>query len=395
MNSTFSLDPDVIRAVREEYLWGLQEIERDQAEGEVRYLASDVPSADQIRSLIEVAFWASLERVESRHHPFSIAFCPKESAREPFIFTKPLPFKYEHLAKLSPALDAGRTVIGVWEDSKKLSIWGFCAADRRQRLLIKVFDAGQIVFSFDASPHAASFSALISGSRLGFIEQSADPLLNALWRSNSGLLDSRSQLDYDQLYFDFRAIAMQMRLHGHGGTLLIVPAGANLQGSLNIEDSAYGIDSYDRPKRPGTEYLEERGPEFFGGSDSATRTPKWDIHDLKSFGRLTAIDGATVITYDLAVLAFGAKIRAKEPNIKPVEVLISEPFRGGKVLEPSGIATLGWGTRHLSAAQFVYDQQKLRPIAIVASQDGGVSIFEWMIDQERVSVTRHTEFAVL
>jgi hypothetical protein len=49
------------------------------------------------------------------------------------------------------------------------------------------------------------------------------------------------------------------------------------------------------------------------------------------------------------------------------------------------MADLG-GTRHQSAAQFVFDQRDC--LAIVASQDGALSMFAWEGAQEQVIVLR-------
>lgn len=88
------------------------------------------PSIEHIHTLIEEAFWGSLQRIEGGHHRFSIAVCEKTSVDEPFIFKKELKFNSVTLAKLSPALDAERTLIGVWPDvNDKLSVWGLFATE--------------------------------------------------------------------------------------------------------------------------------------------------------------------------------------------------------------------------------------------------------------------------
>ena len=102
---------------------------------------------------------------------------------------------------------------------------------------------------------------------------------------------------------------------------------------------------------------------------------------------LTAVDGATIITDDYEVLAFGAKIR-RPPGSLPVENwVVTEPIMGNQptVVQP----TEHGGTRHLSAAQFVYDQRDA--LALVASQDGRFTIFAWspcedMVHAHRVDV---------
>lgn len=97
------------------------------------------------------------------------------------------------------------------------------------------------------------------------------------------------------------------------------------------------------------------------------------VRSLEFIGQLTAIDGATIITYDLGVLAFGAKIKSKNSEISPFSVVLSEPFENSffSGIEVS-VSQLG-GTRHQSAAQFAFDQNA--SMAIVASQDGKVTIF--------------------
>ncbi len=69
---------------------------------------------------------------------------------------------------------------------------------------------------------------------------------------------------------------------------------------------------------------------------------------------LTAIDGATIMSDEYELLAFGAKIRRRQGKPWVKQLLVREPVRGNKAVcvHPSKYA----GTRHLSAAQFVHDQ---------------------------------------
>ena len=99
---------------------------------------------------------------------------------------------------------------------------------------------------------------------------------------------------------------------------------------------------------------------------------------------LTAVDGATVMTDDYELLAFGAKI-ARRRGAPPVErVTITEPIEGGtaEVVHPTALG----GTRHLSAAQFVQDQRDAT--AFVASQDGRFTVFAWSPCEDMVHAHR-------
>ena len=94
---------------------------------------------------------------------------------------------------------------------------------------------------------------------------------------------------------------------------------------------------------------------------------------VEAIAGLTAVDGATLITDDYDVLAFGAKIARRHGWTRVQEILTTEPIEGST---PTTVhpAELG-GTRHLSAAQFVQDQRDA--LALVASQDGRFTIFAW------------------
>src|SRR5690606_20076216 len=94
---------------------------------------------------------------------------------------------------------------------------------------------------------------------------------------------------------------------------------------------------------------------------------------INSIGGFSAIDGATVITNDHKLLAFGAKVARSNDGYPVDRVLLSEPIKNGKS-EVSDITKIG-GTRHLAAAQFVHDQRDT--MAMVASQDGLFTVFVW------------------
>jgi hypothetical protein len=88
---------------------------------------------------------------------------------------------------------------------------------------------------------------------------------------------------------------------------------------------------------------------------------------------LTAVDGATVISDQYEVLAFGAKITRRDGNPRVEQLIVTEPIAGSEP-EIGNPATLG-GTRHFSAAQFTQDQKDA--LALVASQDGRFTVFAW------------------
>ena len=84
---------------------------------------------------------------------------------------------------------------------------------------------------------------------------------------------------------------------------------------------------------------------------------------IAAVGGLTAVDGAVVLNTRYEVLGFGAKILRRKGSPPVEQVMLTEPIQGAKpsVVHPDQLG----GTRHLSAAQFVNDQQDA--VAMVAS----------------------------
>ena len=102
---------------------------------------------------------------------------------------------------------------------------------------------------------------------------------------------------------------------------------------------------------------------------------------------LTAVDGATVITNQYEVLAFGAKIRRATGSEPTEQMMLTEAIVGNQA--EVVLPVQHGGTRHLSAAQFIYDQRDA--LALVASQDGRFTVFAWspceqMVHAHRVDV---------
>jgi hypothetical protein len=99
---------------------------------------------------------------------------------------------------------------------------------------------------------------------------------------------------------------------------------------------------------------------------------------------LTAVDGATVVTHDYDVLAFGVKIARRRGSPQVEQVVVTEPVEG---VTPATVHPLELGgTRHLSAAQFVQDQRTA--VAFVVSQDRRFTVFAWSPCREIVHAHR-------
>lgn len=121
--------------------------------------------------------------------------------------------------------------------------------------------------------------------------------------------------------------------------------------------------------------------------DCQAKSPEaWEALRLgiEGIAGLTAVDGATILTDRLELVAFGAKIVRRRGNPQVDRVAVTEPIEGvaPAVVHPSELG----GTRHLSAAQFVQDQRDA--LALVASQDGRFTVFAWSACQDIVHAHR-------
>jgi len=163
-------------------------------------------------------------------------------------------------------------------------------------------------------------------------------------------------------------LALSMRAHGHGGSLLVLPHGSDTW-RKSIVSVPYTV-APPFSKLGDLVRLGDRDGAFKDATDA--------------IGGLTAVDGAVVLSDRWDVLAFGAKIGRTESGPFVEEVLVREPILGHTPVTVHA-SELG-GTRHLSAAQFVHEQRD--SLALVASQDGRFTVFGWSLRAKMVHAYR-------
>lgn len=410
MSNTFSINTGVATEIADHYKTGVQRELRTTQDSLCRELLERWLEVDgsKLQSIIETCFFASLETEEGRTHDFALAITPPTAAMSdsvmrrlpPDVFAQTYGFtnhiSIEKLPKIAPAIAIGGQRIGVWFEDDDAKIWGFLGPDTRVSgaLQIRTFKPGQLGVFVPLS--ATKRMYLISATR-------AEPISGSL--SLAGLLfneedlnkrrssDHLTQLRYcgriqrwTRLLMD---IANRMRKHGHGGTLLVIPR----------EDTANILQASMKPVEMAPEnsfdYLSQKlvKEEDEGLYAYERNVPNYSLpwsfdNEAQLLAQATAVDGATIITKDFSLIAFGAKIEKASQTV-PENVLTSEPFEDSRRPTPKPLSDLG-GTRHQSAAQFVSDQHNT--FAIVASQDGRLSVMSWDATNQMVSVFRHAEY---
>jgi len=220
---------------------------------------------------------------------------------------------------------------------------------------------------------------------------------------------------------DLKEIITELSAHRHGGTLLIVPENDGWSRSIKepilyasdppfdkarisremlnlLADHRAWYHEDDRGLRPEERQVLEQGtqeerrdishPDFLAGQRH--RFDDALVRSLKLTGQLTAVDGAVIVNDDLKVLAFGAKIKPLDTRKSPETLVVSDSSAGSDPLEVS-LSEFG-GTRHQSAAQFVFDQRQA--VAFVASQDGIITLLTWEEGVGSVAAVRHIELTL-
>jgi hypothetical protein len=324
-----------------------------------------VPDAAAIEELVDAAFWASLRREEGYIPRISMAYLRPEQTVSPLMFERPLPLGPAALAKLAPAVERPGIHLGVWRETGELSVWGTTRSIPSFSFVLEVVDPGVLVVKHRRTEAGKFVNVLVlEGDRIKLVDEAAStqpdcpPVLTSL-------LGFHVPSSREEGVNGLVELAVSMRAHRRGGSLLVVPAGNERWKDSILHPIAYPVVP---PYAELADLMREDG--------NARHERRWQDaldHAIEAVAGLTAVDGATIITDEYELLAFGAKIGRRHGGARVQEVIVTEPIQGS-VTATVHPAELG-GTRHLSAAQFVLDQRD--SMALVASQDGRFTIFSW------------------
>ena len=326
--------------------------------------AAPLPDAGAIEVLIDAAFWASLQREEGRAPEISLAFLPPERTVRPLRLAAPLPLGPRALARLAPAVERPGIHLGVWRERDELVVWGTTRAIPSFCFVLEVIGPGLLVVKHRIREDSAKFRnvAVFEGEQVKIlsrrsVDASDQPALL------TALLAPESSGGPDDPVEVLLRLAVSMRAHRRGGTLLVVPAGTEAWRESIVGPIAYAVEP---PFTELGDLVREAAEEGPRGQATLGRV-------VDAVAGLTAVDGATLITDRYGLLAFGVKIGRPDGRPRVERVVLTEPIEGGAA---TVVAPLQFGgTRHISAAQFAQDQQDA--VALVASQDGRFTLFAW------------------
>jgi len=336
-----------------------------------------LPDVETIEAMIDVAFWASLRREETYTPRITLAFVALPHVELPLIFARPIPLASQPLTRLGPAVERPGIHLCVCRRGGELLVWGAARNLPEFCFVLEVVAPGLLVIKRSRGDKSGKFVnvAVLQGDEVKVIDRQAATAADCP-KVITPLIGLQQELDAAGPLNVLIPLAVSMRAHGRGGSLLVVPAATELWQESILQPITYGV-------APPFRAL----PDLMGEDPAERSTRRWQEalrRVVDGIAGLTAVDGATVVTDQYELLAFGAKIVRRASWGQVDTVIVTEPIEGTSavIAEPGQLG----GTRHLSAAQFAHDQRDA--IALIASQDGRFTVFGWSSREEMVYAKR-------
>src|ERR1035438_7942068 len=285
--------------------------------------AAPLPAAAAIEAIIEAAFWASLRREEGYTPRISLAFVAPEMVEWPLMFERRLPLAAQPLTRLAPAVERPGIHLGVWRDGEQYYVWGATRNLPASCLVLEVVAPGLLVVKHSRGDESEKFVnvAVLQGDEIKMIDEQSARLPDC-----PDLLTSLLGFDIQHASSGSVSVlihlAVSMRAHGRGGSLLVVPSKTELWRESVMQPILYALVP---PFSALAELVQNRA-----GEDPDRRWLDALRRAVEGVAGLTAVDGATVITDQYEVLAFGAKIVRRGGSSQVTEIIMTEPIADRK-----------------------------------------------------------------
>src|SRR6202158_515359 len=338
MNRFFAADhPSIVRIHEQfEHLVALEK--RTTTPG--RSLETITP--DQLAGFIEVAFWASLRTNEGRPTHFSATLVRRHRHHAAIAFADTIPFEEEQIARLAPALPPGGTLV-VSMGTGGFDIWGFGRGRHMEMWAVRLDVSEPGVIRVGAGPYQPF--AVLDGRLDPIISDTRTRLPHYLQGKLKKTSPTNDIIETQAVWHESIALGDLARVilaGGHGGTLLIVPDDSG-SWQASLDPFAYRLAEPDTTIRDG---IREQLRATQARAQAMGEVSKLDIPDearnllMKSLPAspwdivnivrptafLAAVDGAVVVTQDLRVMGFGAKIGAG--HVATLNIFL--PLQGGQ-----------------------------------------------------------------
>ena len=328
---------------------------------------ASLPDEDAIGSMIDAAFWTSLRREEGYVPRISLAFLTPSEADHPLTLDRPLPLAAGALTRVAPAVERAGIHLGVSRvNGGELAVWGTTRGIPALTLVLEVTAPGLLVIKHHRGDESGKYInvAVLEGDQVKLVDERASLLPDC-----PKVLPTLLGFESPDLGVETNVLvqlAVSMRATGRGGALLVVPPATETWRESIVWPALYAVSPAFSELQMLNQTPPENGRERYIWQEALGRA-------VNAMAGLTAVDGATVITSQYELLAFGATIARRKGFTQVSEVTVTEPIEGGAAdrVPPEQLG----GTRHQYYAQFVHDQRD--SVALVASRDGRFTIFAW------------------
>lgn len=352
----------------------------------VRHLAGfaepslPLPSDQELARLVDVMFFASMHEEEARRSTFSVAWQASSYGCTAVVaLAAPVLATPKSLTKLAPATRQEATSIAVRPEGGDLVAWALLQprpADQSP-VIVRALAPGVLRVDYAGIPRALYARGEILF--LGGPHEVKSParLLTAAfpeWRAGADLaagIDLRSAV--------VTRIAARALEHGHGGMILIVPAGLPAPRGVRVHYAVgEGADVLAaRYARVIRDVAIEGRLERLSGSRARASDGRVHVRDeaqiafseaIELVARLTAIDNAVLLDTDLHLRGFGVQVLEGDTPATTFEH--ASPYSDD--VHVDDLSTFK-GTRHPAGVIFCMRQER-EAAAIIASQDGRLTL---------------------
>jgi hypothetical protein len=371
------------------------------------------PTTEQLKELLDCSFAASLETEEGRGVTFTVSFFADRGLVFPYQLNQPLLLSPGDLIRLAVALDPSRSRICITPGDESLQIAGLVHLGEQdsfhgvrttvRHLSVRVLGSGTLLVRYGDK-------LLFTYRRGRFAFHVGESTTIDEYHVQNALSFRIDRGPIEQFQEDARfktglvQIARTMLRQRHGGTLLIIPDGADWEAATSSKRYA-PTAPVSVVKDANTRDVEHRAKRDQVFQKLVQGQPSPDVHlywedylararltwELDWLAGLTATDGMTVIRPDFTLLAFGVFFKTQEDPRKPTSVVVIDPYDNGNHIRSQHLETIG-GARHQSAV--VTCRRIPGAIAIVASQDGSLSSMRLDTGHDLVVMYPHLELVL-
>jgi hypothetical protein len=339
-----------------------------------------LPSDDDLALLVDVMFYASMHEEEGRRSAFNVAWQPGSSDCSALVALQtPVPVTPKNLAKFAPATQRDATSIAVRRTQGELVAWALLQRSAAAAPPLTIWSLGPGVLRVD---HGGIPRALYARGEFWLLG-GAHTVRSPSRTLTQVFTQWRAEADPD-VGIDLRAavvtrIAARALAHGHGGMILLMPAGLDEPVGVRVHYAVgEGRDVIAKcysevtrlvPIEQRLQRLVESRERGLDGRMNVRDQAQIALSEAIEFvARLTSIDNAVLLDTDLNVRGFGVQVIESEAPQRVFEH--RSPYSNDVHIDD--LSTFR-GTRHPAGVIFCMRQPR-EAAAIIASQDSRLSL---------------------